>query len=229
MSKVVWVTSGRSTIGPALCQAFICQGYRVHVIQASDSLPAHVTVLPFTLDTSYQPLDSASGALADATVHHWLQRQEAQTGPVDTLLYVAEPAHTACAVKSLHNLLIALHASLCKRQQGRIVLVLPILHSDSPDIGELPDKWIRELAQQGLGQGVTVNVIRAGRTASTIETLPAGTPETAQPTDNQPREARPAVSPHLSQAQEIASLALWLASAEAASLTGAEFVIKGPT
>lgn len=227
MSKLVWVTSARSAIGTALCQAFVCQGYRVHLLQASATLPANVQVLPWPVAASWPPQDLSPDARPDGTIQQWLQQQEARTGPVDTLLYVAEATHTASTVQGLHALLLTLHARLRQRQQGRIILVLPALDSDAPAPGALSNPSIRKLAQQGLGQGVTVNVIRTGPAPALIKTLPGTTPTPAAPMDQSLHEAKP-LSAHLSQAEEVANLALWLASAEAGYLTGAEFVIMGP-
>ncbi len=228
MKKVVWVTSDNAAIGTALCQAFASQGYRVNILQFGTPLPSPATATSHGATASYQPIVFDAASLVDTdAIQHWLGQQQAQTGPADTLLHVAATLDSAYDTNNLRTMLDVVHAGMIQRQHGRIILVLPAHHSDSPNTSDLSNNWIRGLAQQGLGQGVTVNAIRASLSSTVIETPDSSSPATAKPANDLSKLDAPS-SVHLGQAEEVANLALWLASAEAASLTGATFVINGP-
>lgn len=251
MNKLVWIASDPSLFGLALCQAFARQGYQVRTLHAGKPVGSQEARPSLPREAACAHLTIEPAALVDAAaLQEWLLRQEARMGPIDTFIHVAQPLPAATTDAARPCLLSAVHARLCQHGHGRLILVLPAAGAPLSSAEDCPGRRLRELAQQGLGRGVTVNLIRAGSSSlaasapafrSSSASVPAAAPPCASTRLLQesarrngaipahPNQAEELAAPaHLSQAEEIANLALWLASPEAATLTGADFVIHGP-
>lgn len=228
MGKVVLVTGGNRGIGAAIATAFAAQGDIVAVASRSGSAPAGTT--GFVCDVS----DSTSvDACFDAV--------ESTLGPIDVVVANAGITKDGLIMRMSDddidsvlntNLFGALRVSrratkaMLRRKQGRIILIGSVvgLLGSAGQTNYAASKAglvgiARSLAREVGSRGITVNVIAPGF-VDTDMTAELGDDRKAQIVANVPLG-------RYATAQEVADVAVFLASAGASYITGAVIPVDG--
>ncbi len=234
--KIALVTAAAQGIGRATAEAFAAEGAKV--IATDINLEKLGTLKGANLST--RPLDVLdAGAIVAA---------EKEIGAIDVLVNCAGYVHhgtildceekdfdfsTNLNVRAAYRMIRAFLPGMLERKGGTIVNVSSIASS----IIGVPNRFIygvTKAALLGLTKSVAVEYVTKGIRCNaicpgTVETPSLGERIKALGNEEEARKAFVARQPmgRLGRAEEIAALALYLASDESAFVTGQEFIIDG--
>ena len=227
------VTGAGRGIGRAIALALAGEGARVSVLARTEDelLALERAGSPLPGEVRARPADVADRAAVDAAVSACV----ADSGPVDVLvnnagMFLWKPFVTTTAeewerviatnLTSAYNLCRAVVPGMIERRSGRIVNVSSIhgLHGDANLTAHCAAKFglvgfTESLARELREHNVTVNAVCPGTT------------------DNREPDQAPRESPLAQKLRprDVASAVLWLASDDAAGITGAAIEIYGGT
>jgi 2-keto-3-deoxy-L-fuconate dehydrogenase len=234
--KTALITAAAQGIGRATAESFAAEGARV--IATDINMEVLGTLKGPNLTT--RRLDVLDGAAITAAAK--------EIGDIDILMNCAGFVHhgsildceekdfdfsTNLNVRAAYRMIRAFLPGMLARQQGTIVNVASIAGS----IIGVPNRFIygvTKAALIGLTKSVAVEYVKQGIRCNaicpgTVETPSLGERIKALGNEEEARKAFIARQPmgRLGKANEIASLALYLASDESAFVTGQEFIIDG--
>jgi 2-keto-3-deoxy-L-fuconate dehydrogenase len=234
--KTILVTAAAQGIGRAIAERFVAEGAKV--IATDINLEKLGTLAGGNLAT--RRLDVMDGAAILAA--------EREIGAIDVLVNCAGFVHhgsildceekdfdfsTNLNVRAAYRMIRAFLPGMLERKGGNIVNVSSIASS----IIGVPNRFIygvTKAALLGLTKSVAVEYVTKGIRCNaicpgTVETPSLGERIKALGNEEEARRAFIARQPmgRLGTAEEIAALALYLASDEAAFVTGQEFIIDG--
>lgn len=234
--KTILVTAAAQGIGRAIAERFVAEGAKV--IATDINLEKLGTLAGGNLAT--RRLDVMDGAAILAA--------EREIGAIDVLVNCAGYVHhgsileceekdfdfsTNLNVRAAYRLIRAFLPGMLERKGGNIVNVASIASS----IIGVPNRFIygvTKAALLGLTKSVAVEYVTKGIRCNaicpgTVETPSLGERIKALGNEEEARKAFIARQPmgRLGTAEEIAAMALYLASDEAAFVTGQEFIIDG--
>ena len=234
--KTILVTAAAQGIGRAIAERFVAEGAKV--IATDINLEKLGTLAGGNLAT--RRLDVMDGAAILAA--------EREIGAIDVLVNCAGFVHhgsildceekdfdfsTNLNVRAAYRMIRAFLPGMLERKGGNIVNVSSIASS----IIGVPNRFIygvTKAALLGLTKSVAVEYVTKGIRCNaicpgTVETPSLGERIKALGNEAEARKAFIARQPmgRLGTAEEIAALALYLASDEAAFVTGQEFIIDG--
>jgi glucose 1-dehydrogenase len=240
--KVALVTGGATGIGRGICERFAKEGADIVVDYVGGSEQA---------DSLVQEVKAAGrrglGIEADISqaddVAKLFQQAIAQLGRIDVLVNNAgiekripfletpiEEYDKIMAVNLRGAFLCAQAAArdMVKRKQGRIINISSI-HEDLPFPGYTPycaskggmRMFMRNIAVELAPEGITVNNIAPGAIATPINTATLQDPELVAQLN--------AIIPagHMGKPEDVAAVAVFLASDEAAYVTGSTYFVDG--
>ena len=226
--RVVLVTGGNRGIGRAIAERFVAEGYRVAVTARSGDGPAG------TLTVRADVTDAAALDAAFTEV-------EAQLGPVeivvanagitkDTLLLrMTEDDFDSVIATNLGGAFrVVKRASkgMLRARWGRVILISSVvgLYGSAGQINYAASKsalvgFARSLTRELGGRGITANVVAPGF----IETdMTASLPE-----DTQAEYKRSIPAGRFATTDEVAGVVTWIASDDAAYISGAVIPVDG--
>lgn len=234
--KRTLITAAAQGIGRATAEMFAAEG--ASVIATDINMEVLGTLKGANLTT--RRLDVLDGAAITASAM--------EIGEIDVLVNCAGFVHhgtileceetdfdfsTSLNVRAAYRTIRAFLPGMLARQKGTIVNVASIASS----IIGVPNRFIygiTKAALLGLTKSVAVEYVRQGIRCNaicpgTVETPSLGERIKAMGNEEEARKAFIARQPmgRLGKAEEIASLALYLASDESAFVTGQEFIIDG--
>jgi 2-keto-3-deoxy-L-fuconate dehydrogenase len=234
--KKILITAAAQGIGRATAETFAAEG--ATVIATDINMEVLGTLKAANLTT--RRLDVLDGAAITAAAK--------EIGDIDVLMNCAGFVHhgsildceekdfdfsTNLNVRAAYRMIRAFLPGMLARQQGTIVNVASIAGS----IVGVPNRFIygvTKAALIGLTKSVAVEYVKQGIRCNaicpgTVETPSLGDRIRALGNEEEARKAFIARQPmgRLGKAEEIAALALYLASDEAGFVTGQEFVIDG--
>jgi 3-oxoacyl-[acyl-carrier protein] reductase len=227
-SRTVLVTGGNRGIGYSIAERFVTEGYRVAVTARSGEGPAgSLTVRADVTDST--SLDSA------------IAEVEAQLGPItvlvanagitrDTLLMRMSDEDfddvIATNLGGVFKVVKRSIKSMIKAKHGRIILISSVvgLYGSAGQVNYASSKaalvgFARSLTRELGSRGITTNVVAPGFINTDMtQALPQEQQETY-------RQAIPAG--RFAEATEVASAVVWLASDDAAYISGAVIPVDG--
>jgi 2-keto-3-deoxy-L-fuconate dehydrogenase len=234
--KTALITAAAQGIGRATAECFAAEGARVIATDINTEVLGTLKGPGLTT----RRLDVLDGAAITAAAK--------EIGDIDILMNCAGYVHhgsildceekdfdfsTNLNVRAAYRMIRAFLPGMLARQKGTIVNVASIAGS----IIGVPNRFIygvTKAALLGLTKSVSVEYVKQGIRCNaicpgTVETPSLGERIKAMGNEEEARKAFIARQPmgRLGKAEEIASLALYLASDESAFVTGQEFIIDG--
>ncbi|GAB2836531.1 3-oxoacyl-ACP reductase FabG [Microbacterium insulae] len=226
--RVVLVTGGNRGIGRAIAERFVAQGYKVAVTSRSDEGPAG------TLTVRADVTDAAAVDAAFAEVENALGPIEilvANAGITkDTLLLrMTEDDFDSVVATNLGGTFrVVKRASkgMLRARWGRVILISSVvgLYGSAGQVNYAASKsalvgFARSLTRELGGRGITANVVAPGfiETDMTAE-LPA---------DTQAEYKKNIPAGRFATADEVAGVVTWMASDDAAYISGAVIPVDG--
>lgn len=228
MSRVVLVTGGSKGIGLAIARRFAAQGDRVAVTYRSSPPPADVFAVPCDV-TSAEQVDAAFSAV------------EAEFGPVEVLVSNAGITRDGLLLRMKeHDFTDIVDANLngayrvarraapgmVKARSGRMVFISSVvgLLGSAGQVNYAASKaglvgLARSIARELASRNITANVVAPGPVATDM-TAALGEQRLAELTAMVP-------TGRFVTAEEVAGTVAFLASPEAASITGAVIPVDG--
>ncbi len=227
-ARVVLITGGNRGIGRAIAERFVADGHRVAVTARSGEGPAG------TLTVRADVTDSASLDAAYAEV-------ERELGPVEVvvanagitkdtlLLRMSEEDFDSVVATNLGGTFRAVKRAskgMLRARWGRVILISSVvgLYGSAGQINYAASKaglvgFARSLTRELGGRGITANVVAPGF----IETdMTAALPE-----ETQAEYKRNIPAGRFATAAEVAGVVAWLASDDAAYISGAVIPVDG--
>lgn len=226
--RVVLVTGGNRGIGRAIAERFVAEGYRVAVTARSGEGPEG------TLTVRADVTDAASVDAAFTEV-------EQQLGPVeivvanagitkDTLLLrmTEEDFDSVVATNLGGSFRVVKRASkgMLRARWGRVILISSVvgLYGSAGQVNYAASKsglvgFARSLTRELGGRGITANVVAPGFIETDM------TSELAEDVQAEYRKSIPAG--RFATADEVAGVVTWLASDDAAYISGAVIPVDG--
>lgn len=226
--RTVVVTEGTQGIGAATCRAFQQKGYRVVAMHTEDnptaSLFSQQTHIPLYA-WNPQELENYTSHIAaiealygpiDIFVHTLLAPSPRPLLSIDGQQWQARLTETLTGFFYLAKSLLP---SMCQRGNGRLLHIQPPCQAPTALDKLSMAGLIKTLALEAAIHGTTVNMITPGWIRiDLLEALPADLLETAM---------RVIPLKRLGIPEEVAALAVFLASPAAAFITGTNFHING--
>ncbi len=226
--RTVLVTGGNRGIGFAIAQRFVTEGYRVAVTARSGEGPAgSLTVRADVTDSA--TLDSA------------IEQVEAQLGPItvlvanagitkDTLLMRMSDEDfddvIATNLGGVFKVVKRSIKSMIKAKHGRIILISSVvgLYGSAGQVNYAASKaalvgFARSLTRELGSRGITTNVVAPGFINTDMTQ--------ALPQDQQDAYRQAIPAGRFAEASEVASAVVWLASDDAAYISGAVIPVDG--
>jgi 3-oxoacyl-[acyl-carrier protein] reductase len=226
--RTVLVTGGNRGIGFAIAQRFVTEGYRVAVTARSGEGPAgSLTVRADVTDSA--TLDSA------------IEQVEAQLGPItvlvanagitkDTLLMRMSDEDfddvIATNLGGVFKVVKRSIKSMIKAKHGRIILISSVvgLYGSAGQVNYASSKaalvgFARSLTRELGSRGITTNVVAPGFINTDMTQ--------ALPQDQQDAYRQAIPAGRFAEASEVASAVVWLASDDAAYISGAVIPVDG--
>jgi 3-oxoacyl-[acyl-carrier protein] reductase len=226
--RTVLVTGGNRGIGFAIAQRFVTEGYRVAVTARSGEGPAgSLTVRADVTDSA--TLDSA------------IEQVEAQLGPItvlvanagitkDTLLMRMSDEDfddvVATNLGGVFKVVKRSIKSMIKAKHGRIILISSVvgLYGSAGQVNYASSKaalvgFARSLTRELGSRGITTNVVAPGFINTDMTQ--------ALPQDQQDAYRQAIPAGRFAEASEVASAVVWLASDDAAYISGAVIPVDG--
>ncbi|MGH8081658.1 MAG: acetoacetyl-CoA reductase [Lysobacter sp.] len=238
--RIAYVTSGMGSLGTAICQKLAQSGHTV-VAGCGPNSPRKSGWLREQRELGYDFIASEGNAADwDSTVAAFA-KVKAEVGEVDVLVNSAGGtrdvlfrqmtrddwnAVMAGNLHTLFNITKQVVDGMSARGWGRIINIGSV-SAQKGQIGQVNyataksamHGFTRALAQEFAARGVTVNTVSPGYVASAAIS--------AFPPDVLDRLAASVPVRRLGKPEEIASLCAWLASDDAAFVTGADYAVNG--
>ncbi|MGO1072464.1 acetoacetyl-CoA reductase [Lysobacter sp. CA199] len=238
--RIAYVTSGMGSLGTAICQKLAQSGHTV-VAGCGPNSPRKAGWLREQRELGYDFIASEGNAADwDSTVAAFAQ-VKAEVGEVDVLVNNAGGtrdvlfrqmtrddwnAVMAGNLHTLFNITKQVVDGMAARGWGRIINIGSV-SAQKGQIGQVNyataksamHGFTRALAQEFAARGVTVNTLSPGYVASAAIS--------AFPPDVLDRLAASVPVRRLGKPEEVASLCAWLASDDAAFVTGADYAVNG--
>lgn len=238
--RIAYVTSGMGSLGTAICQTLARGGHTV-VAGCGPASPRKASWLREQRELGYDFIASEGNAADwDSTVAAFA-KVKAEVGEVDVLVNNAGGtrdvlfrqmtredwnAVMAGNLHTLFNITKQVIDGMSARGWGRIINIASV-SAQKGQIGQVNyataksamHGFTRALAQEFAARGVTVNTVSPGYVASAAIS--------AFPPDVLDRLAASVPVRRLGRPEEVASLCAWLASDDAAFVTGADYPVNG--
>ncbi|MEH6422148.1 acetoacetyl-CoA reductase [Pseudomonas sp. CGJS7] len=238
--RIAYVTSGMGSLGTAICQKLAQSGHTV-VAGCGPNSPRKAGWLREQRELGFDFIASEGNAADwDSTVAAFA-KVKAEVGEVDVLVNNAGGtrdvlfrqmtrddwnAVMAGNLHTLFNITKQVVDGMAARGWGRIVNIGSV-SAQKGQIGQVNyatakaamHGFTRALAQEFAARGVTVNTLSPGYVASAAIS--------AFPPDVLDRLAASVPVRRLGKPEEVASLCAWLASDDAAFVTGADYAVNG--
>lgn len=238
--RIAYVTSGMGSIGTAICQRLAACGHTV-VAGCGPNSPRRSVWIREQRELGYEFIASEGNAADWESTTAAFRRVRSVVGEIDVLVNNAGGtrdvlfrqmtredwnAVMAGNLDSLFNVTRQVVDGMAERGWGRIINIGSVSAQKGP-IGQTSyatakaatHGFTRALAQEYASRGVTINTISPGYIASAA----IG----AFPPDVLERLASSVPMRRLGRPEEVASLSAWLASDDAAFVTGADFAVNG--
>jgi acetoacetyl-CoA reductase len=241
MARIVVVTNGMNAVGEAICMRFFALGYQVATTYSPDGGPHAWLAGMGRLGYRFSAYPCALSEHSSA--RQCLARIEKEIGPVDILVNHAGSPRSIMHGKTLNEQsgesgaqtdrdpACAMTKSVCDgmtaRGWGRIIHIAPA-DTEKGACGQTLDA-----AAAGVCGFTKAQLLDAARKGVTVNTVSFGIADAALPTAVSGQTCNTANIPQipvgrLSLPEEVAGLVAYLASEEAAFLTGTHMAIKGP-
>ncbi|KRB03223.1 acetoacetyl-CoA reductase [Lysobacter sp. Root690] len=238
--RIAYVTSGMGSLGTAICRKLALNGHTV-VAGCGPNSPRKAGWLREQRELGFDFIASEGNAADwDSTVAAFA-KVKAEVGEVDVLVNNAGGtrdilfrqmtredwnAVMAGNLHTLFNITKQVIDGMSARGWGRIVNIASV-SAQKGQIGQVNyataksamHGFTRALAQEFAARGVTVNTVSPGYVASAAIS--------AFPPDVLDRLAASVPVRRLGKPEEVASLCAWLASDDAAFVTGADYAVNG--
>lgn len=238
--RIAYVTSGMGSLGTAICQKLALNGHTV-VAGCGPNSPRKAGWLREQRELGFDFIASEGNAADwDSTVAAFA-KVKAEVGEVDVLVNNAGGtrdilfrqmtredwnAVMAGNLHTLFNITKQVIDGMSARGWGRIINIASV-SAQKGQIGQVNyataksamHGFTRALAQEFAARGVTVNTVSPGYVASAAIS--------AFPPDVLDRLAASVPVRRLGKPEEVASLCAWLASDDAAFVTGADYPVNG--
>jgi acetoacetyl-CoA reductase len=238
--RIAYVTSGMGSLGTAICQKLAHGGHTV-VAGCGPNSPRKAAWLREQRELGFDFIASEGNAADwDSTVAAFA-KVKAEVGEIDVLVNNAGGtrdvlfrqmtredwnAVMAGNLHSLFNITKQVIDGMSARGWGRIINIASV-SAQKGQIGQVNyataksamHGFTRALAQEFAARGVTVNTVSPGYVASAAIS--------AFPPDVLDRLAASVPVRRLGKPDEVASLCAWLASDDAAFVTGADYAVNG--
>jgi acetoacetyl-CoA reductase len=238
--RIAYVTSGMGSLGTAICQKLAQSGHTV-VAGCGPNSPRKAGWLREQRELGYDFVASEGNAADWESTVAAFAKVKAEVGEVDVLVNNAGGTRdvlfrqmtredwNAVMTGNLHtlfNITKQVIEGMATRGWGRIVNIASV-SAQKGQIGQVNyataksamHGFTRALANEFAARGVTVNTISPGYVASaSISTFPP---------DVLDRLATSVPVRRLGKPEEVASLCAWMASDDAAYVTGADYAVNG--
>ncbi len=238
--RIAYVTSGMGSLGTAICQKLAQSGHTV-VAGCGPNSPRKAGWLREQRELGYDFVASEGNAADWESTVAAFAKVKAEVGEVDVLVNNAGGTRdvlfrqmtredwNAVMTGNLHtlfNITKQVIDGMAARGWGRIVNIASV-SAQKGQIGQVNyataksamHGFTRALANEFAARGVTVNTISPGYVASaSISTFPP---------DVLDRLATSVPVRRLGKPEEVASLCAWMASDDAAYVTGADYAVNG--
>lgn len=238
--RIAYVTSGMGSLGTAICQKLAHSGHTV-VAGCGPNSPRKTGWLREQRELGYDFIASEGNAADWNSTAEAFAQVKAEVGEIDVLVNNAGGtrdvlfrqmtredwnAVMAGNLHSLFNITKQVIDGMSARGWGRIINIASV-SAQKGQIGQVNyataksamHGFTRALAQEFAARGVTVNTVSPGYVASAAIS--------AFPPDVLDRLAASVPVRRLGRPEEVASLCAWLASDDAAFVTGADYAING--
>ncbi|MBQ1761828.1 MAG: SDR family oxidoreductase [Aquincola sp.] len=239
-SRIAYVTSGMGGVGTAICQALARSGHTVVAGCAPDS-PRRAAWLAAQKALGFHFIASEGDVTDWASTTRAFGAVQRELGPIDVLVHNAgrscerhfrdmAPSDWQAVIRgnidSLFNVTKQVVDSMMERRFGRIVLMASLTGGQGRvrEVNYATAKaaaqgFTRSLAQELAPHGITVNTVSPGHIAGAGARTP--------PPDVLQQLAAATPVRRLGRPEEVASLCNWLASDDAAFMTGVDFPVNG--
>lgn len=226
--RVVLVTGGNRGIGRAIAERFVAQGYKVAVTSRSDEGPAGTLTVradvtdAAAVDAAFTEVEKALGPVEILVANAGITR--------DTLLLrmTEEDFDSVVATNLGGAFRVVKRASkgMLRAKWGRVILISSVvgLYGSAGQVNYAASKsalvgFARSLTRELGGRGITANVVAPGfiETDMTAE-LPA---------DTQAEYRKNIPAGRFATAEEVAGVVAWMASDDAAYISGAVIPVDG--
>jgi acetoacetyl-CoA reductase len=238
--RIAYVTSGMGSVGTAICQSLARAGHTV-VAGCAPNSPRKANWLREQREQGFDFIASEGNATDWASTSAAFAKVRAEVGEIDVLVNNAgamldmrfrqmSQADWSAVLRSnldtLFNSTKQVVDSMADRGWGRIVNIGSVA-AEKGQIGQINYAtakgavigFTRSLAQEVAARGVTVNLVSPGFIADdTVKAFPPALLD---------RIVESVPVGRLGTAQDLAGLCAWLASDEAAFVTGANYAING--
>lgn len=238
--RIAYVTSGMGGIGTAICQRLSRSGHTV-IAGCGPNSPRRSGWLREQRELGFDFIASEGDAADWNSTVAAFQKVRSEVGEVDVLVNNAGgtrdmlfrqmtpedwSAVIAGNVHSLFNVSKQVIDGMAARTWGRIINISSVCAQHGP-IGQVNYAtakaamrgFTRAMAQEYASRGVTINTVSPGYVASAVIS--------AFPPDVLDRLASSVPVRRLGRPEEVASLCAWLASDDAAFVTGADYAVNG--
>ncbi|MEI2456938.1 acetoacetyl-CoA reductase [Lysobacter firmicutimachus] len=238
--RIAYVTSGMGSLGTAICQKLADHGHTV-VAGCGPGSPRKAAWLREQRELGYDFIASEGNAADWTSSVEAFAQVKAEVGEIDVLVNNAGGtrdvlfrqmtrddwnAVMASNLHSLFNITKQVIDGMSARGWGRIINIASV-SAQKGQIGQVNyataksamHGFTRALAQEFAARGVTVNTVSPGYVASAAIS--------AFPPDVLDRLAASVPVRRLGKPEEVASLCAWLASDDAAFVTGADYAVNG--
>lgn len=226
--RVVLVTGGNRGIGRAIAERFVAQGYKVAVTSRSDEGPAGTLTVradvtdAAAVDAAFTEVENALGPIEILVANAGITK--------DTLLLrMTEDDFDSVVATNLGGTFrVVKRASkgMLRARWGRVILISSVvgLYGSAGQVNYAASKsalvgFARSLTRELGGRGITANVVAPGfiETDMTAE-LPA---------DTQAEYKKNIPAGRFATADEVAGVVTWMASDDAAYISGAVIPVDG--
>ncbi|OOW76691.1 beta-ketoacyl-ACP reductase [Xanthomonas campestris pv. vitiswoodrowii] len=238
--RIAYVTSGMGSVGTAICQKLARSGHTV-VAGCGPNSPRKASWLREQRELGFDFVASEGNAADWESTVAAFAKVKAEVGEIDVLVNNAGGSRDtlfrqmtrddwnaviASNLHSLFNITKQVVDGMTSRGWGRIVNIGSV-SAHKGQIGQINfatakaamHGFSRALAQEVASRGVTVNTISPGYIASASIS--------SSPPDVLDRLATSVPVRRLGKPAEVAGLCAWLASDEAAYVTGADYAVNG--
>ncbi|WP_266156987.1 acetoacetyl-CoA reductase [Dyella silvatica] len=238
--RIAYVTSGMGSLGTAICQQLARSGHTV-VAGCGPASPRRLEWLRDQRAGGFDFIASEGNARDWTSTVAAFDKVRSEVGPIDVLINNAGSARDvlfrqmtpddwsaviSSNINSLFNVTKQVAEGMVKRRWGRIINIASV-SAQKGQIGQINyatakgavQGFTRALAAEIAAHGVTVNTVSPGYIT--------GTALSSFPPDMLDRLAANVPMRRLGSPDEVAAVCAWLASDDAAFVTGADYAVNG--